>query len=115
METQTVTATRVTPEEVRERLARQEQLTFVDARDPKAWSESNEKLPGAIRIPADEVAMHVGDLPRDRTIITYRTEHYEASSARAAQELMEAGFHNVHPLYGGFDAWKKAGLPVERK
>jgi rhodanese-related sulfurtransferase len=32
-----------------------------------------------------------------------------------AQELMEAGFHNVHPLYGGFDAWKKAGLPLDRK
>jgi len=28
---------------------------------------------------------------------------------------MEAGFHNVHPLYGGFDAWKKAGLPLDRK
>ena len=26
-----------------------------------------------IRIPADEVAKHVGDLPRDRTIITYCT------------------------------------------
>ena len=73
METQTVTATRVTPDEIRERLARKEQLTFVDARNPEAWSGSNEKLPGAIRIPADEVAKHVGDLPRDRTIITYCT------------------------------------------
>ena len=73
METQTATATRVTPEEIRERLARKEQLTFVDARNSEAWSESDEKLPGAIRIPADEVAKHVGDLPRDRTIITYCT------------------------------------------
>jgi rhodanese-related sulfurtransferase len=73
MESQTATATRVTPEEIRERLARKEQLTFVDARNPEAWSQSDEKLPGAIRIPADEVAKHVGDLPRDRTIITYCT------------------------------------------
>jgi rhodanese-related sulfurtransferase len=73
METQTAIATRVTPEEIRERLARKEQLTFVDARNPEAWRGSNEKLPGAIRIPADEVAKHVGDLPRDRTIITYCT------------------------------------------
>jgi len=28
---------------------------------------------------------------------------------------MEAVFRNVHPLYGGFDAWKKAGLPLDRK
>jgi rhodanese-related sulfurtransferase len=73
METQPAMATRVTPEEIRERLARKEKLTFVDARNPEAWSGSNEKLPGAIRIPADEVAKHVGDLPRDRTIITYCT------------------------------------------
>jgi rhodanese-related sulfurtransferase len=32
-----------------------------------------------------------------------------------AQTLAEHGFRNVHPLYGGFDAWKRAGLPLERK
>jgi 3-mercaptopyruvate sulfurtransferase SseA len=28
---------------------------------------------------------------------------------------MEHGWKNVHPLYGGFDAWKDAGLPVDAK
>jgi rhodanese-related sulfurtransferase len=32
-----------------------------------------------------------------------------------AQTLLEHGFHNVHPLYGGFDAWRKAGYPVDPK
>lgn len=32
-----------------------------------------------------------------------------------AQELLEKGWKSVHPLYGGFDAWRKAGLPVEPK
>jgi rhodanese-related sulfurtransferase len=32
-----------------------------------------------------------------------------------AQQLADAGFHNVHPLYGGFDSWKRKGLPVEEK
>jgi 3-mercaptopyruvate sulfurtransferase SseA len=32
-----------------------------------------------------------------------------------AQVLAEQGWKNVHPLYGGFDAWTKAGLPVEVK
>jgi len=32
-----------------------------------------------------------------------------------AQELMKLGYKNVHPLYGGFDAWKQAGGPVEHK
>jgi hypothetical protein len=39
----------------------------------------------------------------------------KASSARVAQMLLERGFHNVHPLCGGFDAWRKAGYPLERK
>jgi rhodanese-related sulfurtransferase len=32
-----------------------------------------------------------------------------------AQKLMDQGYKNVHPLYGGFDAWKQAGGPVEPK
>jgi len=32
-----------------------------------------------------------------------------------ALKLMEAGWKNVHPLYGGFDAWVQAGYPVEPK
>jgi 3-mercaptopyruvate sulfurtransferase SseA len=28
---------------------------------------------------------------------------------------MEHGWKNVHPLYGGFDAWTDAGLPVDDK
>jgi rhodanese-related sulfurtransferase len=73
METQTITATRVTPEEIASRMERGEPFTFVDARNPKAWGQAREKLPGAIRIPADEASQHIGDLPRDRTIITYCT------------------------------------------
>ncbi len=32
-----------------------------------------------------------------------------------AQELADRGWKNVHPLYGGFDAWVEAGLPVDSK
>jgi len=32
-----------------------------------------------------------------------------------AQKLSEQSFKNVHPLYGGFDGWKKAGLPLDPK
>jgi rhodanese-related sulfurtransferase len=32
-----------------------------------------------------------------------------------AQVFEENGFENVHPLIGGFDAWRNAGLPVEPK
>jgi rhodanese-related sulfurtransferase len=32
-----------------------------------------------------------------------------------AQELADHGWKNVHPLYGGFEAWVGAGLPVDPK
>jgi rhodanese-related sulfurtransferase len=32
-----------------------------------------------------------------------------------AQELLERGWKNAHPLYGGFDAWVEAGYPTEPK
>lgn len=66
-------ATRVTVEEVKERLDRWEEFAFVDTRNPKAWGEATTKLPGAIRVPADEVQQHLAEIPRDRTVITYCT------------------------------------------
>jgi rhodanese-related sulfurtransferase len=32
-----------------------------------------------------------------------------------AQELLGRGFKNVHPLYGGLEAWEKAALPLDPK
>jgi rhodanese-related sulfurtransferase len=66
-------ATRITTDEVRERMDRGEQFTFVDTRNPVAWGESDEKLPNAIRVPADEVAQHLDEIPKNRAVITYCT------------------------------------------
>jgi rhodanese-related sulfurtransferase len=68
-----VEATRVTPDEVRARMDRGERFVFVDARNDKAWAESDVKLPGAVRLPANEAGRRAAELPRDRTIITYCT------------------------------------------
>ena len=65
--------TRVTVDEVRERMDRGEQFAFVDTRNPKAWAEAETKLPGAFRVSSDEVAKNISEIPRDRTVITYCT------------------------------------------
>lgn len=66
-------ATRITIDEIKERLDRGEKFAFVDTRNPKAWVEAKTKLPGAIRVPADKVEQHLTSIPRDRTTITYCT------------------------------------------
>jgi rhodanese-related sulfurtransferase len=65
--------TRVAVDELKERLARKEEFAFVDTRNEKAWAEAETKLPGAIRVPADEVGEHLDQIPKDRTVITYCT------------------------------------------
>lgn len=108
-------ATRVTIEEVKERMDRGEPFTFVDARNAQAWAEAETKLPGAIRVPVEEVEQHLSEIPHDRTVITYCTCPHEGSSAQVAQKLAEHSYKNVHPLFIGFEAWQQAGLPLEPK
>ncbi|MDQ3684974.1 MAG: hypothetical protein M3430_05160 [Acidobacteriota bacterium] len=66
-------ATRVTVDEVKERMDRGELFTFVDTRNPQAWGETDAKLPGALRMTADEVAQRLDEIPHDRAVITYCT------------------------------------------
>lgn len=66
-------ATRITVDEVSERINRGEPFAFLDTRNPTAWAESDQKLPGAIRVPADEVEQHLAEIPHDRAVITYCT------------------------------------------
>jgi rhodanese-related sulfurtransferase len=66
-------ATRVTVDEVKERMDRGEQFAFVDTRNPQAWGEAETKLPGAVRVPAGELEQHLHEIPRDLAVITYCT------------------------------------------
>jgi rhodanese-related sulfurtransferase len=65
--------TAVSPSDAKERLERGDRVVFVDARNPVAWGSSSVKLPGAIRIPVDEIEEHLSEVPRDSTAITYCT------------------------------------------
>jgi rhodanese-related sulfurtransferase len=112
---ETMEVTRVTIDEIQSRMERGEEFTFVDARNSEAWAEADTKLPGAVRVPAGEVEQHLAEIPHDRTVITYCTCPHEASSAEVAQKLAALGYRNVHPLFIGFDAWQRAGLPLEPK
>jgi membrane protein DedA with SNARE-associated domain/rhodanese-related sulfurtransferase len=85
----------------------------VDVRSATARSLELRRIPGALHLPTDDVARHLGELPRDREIVFYCTCPNEASAARAARLLMSHGFERVRPLKGGLDAWIEAGYAVE--
>jgi rhodanese-related sulfurtransferase len=60
---------RINPEEAQ----KLNDAVWVDTRNPQAWGEATKKIPGAIRIPADDLESHVDELPKGRPIVTYCT------------------------------------------
>jgi rhodanese-related sulfurtransferase len=107
----TLEATRVTADEVITRLGRGEPIVFVDARRDDAWRDAQETLAGAVRLGPDDVARDatLPVIPIHRSFVTYCTCPHEASSAKVARILADRGYTDVHPLYGGFEAWRNAG------
>ncbi|HJS59131.1 MAG TPA: rhodanese-like domain-containing protein [Vicinamibacteria bacterium] len=108
-----LTAPRVTVDEVLARLDRGEQLAFVDARREEEWRISSQKLPGAVRLSPEGKEETLPLIAPDRAVVTYCTCAHEASAARVAEMLMARGYKDVHPLHGGFDAWREAGGALE--
>ena len=68
-----ITPEPVTVNDARKMLDGGQPIVFVDARNPVAWGDSREKLPGAVRIPVDEVQQHLGELPPGALPVTYCT------------------------------------------
>jgi hypothetical protein len=58
---------RITPGELQERMSAGEDLVIVDVRS--RLSEDSPRIPGAIRLPAEELAARSREIPRDREII----------------------------------------------
>jgi rhodanese-related sulfurtransferase len=110
-------ATRVTADEVLARVKRGEPIVFVDARREDEWRKASEKLPRAVRLSPRHMTLDetLPIVPTGRAVVTYCTCEDEASSARVARVLASRGYTDVHTLYGGFEAWRRAGGPLEPK
>jgi len=64
---------RLTVVQVKDLVDEGQAVMFIDSRNPIAWGSSRVKLPGALRIPIDEVERHLATLPRDRHLVVYCT------------------------------------------
>ncbi|AHG90558.1 beta-lactamase domain protein [Gemmatirosa kalamazoonensis] len=101
-----------TVSELRARLERGE-VAVVDVRNESEWEAGH--LPGVTHVPlarlAEEVE-RVRALAHDRPIVVHCQGG--SRSAIAASVLQANGMSQVANLAGGYAAWQKAGLPVER-
>ena len=113
---------KVTPADVELRLRRKEDTLVVDVRDAEE-TRATGMIPGSINISlgmlavrADQQLPEIFRDPRlqDRNQSVVTTCSYGPNGARAAKELKDMGFTDVHYLEGGVKAWKDAGHPLEK-
>jgi rhodanese-related sulfurtransferase len=64
---------RITPDDLKRRLDAHEPVAILDARAADAWHESDVQIPGAMRVPPDDVGQRLSEIPRDRLVVTYCT------------------------------------------
>jgi rhodanese-related sulfurtransferase len=64
---------RISADELKRRINNGEEFTVADARNPRAWAESNDKACNAIRVAADDSDAVLSGLPRDKPVVIYCT------------------------------------------
>lgn len=80
---------------------------ILDVRQPSEWDHGH--LPNARYMFLPEIPERMGELDRDRPVITYCGTGYRASIAAS---LLKRGGFNVSSVPGSFDAWLAAGYDV---
>jgi rhodanese-related sulfurtransferase len=106
-----VPVSRISKEDLKQRLDSGTGPVLVDARLKYPYEHSTVRLPGAIRFTGDGP---LPSLPRDREIVVYDSDPNELASSHVAAVLIRQGFRAV-ALKGGIVEWLTANLPTETK
>jgi rhodanese-related sulfurtransferase len=88
-------------------------LVIVDVRTALNQLPLNDRIPGARHIDLSRIESGSVDAwPKETEIVTYCACPNDASAVKAAVLLARRG-NSVRVLKGGFDAWVKAGYPLQ--
>jgi rhodanese-related sulfurtransferase len=66
-------AHRMSAQELKRRMDANQNITVIDTRNPQAWEQSDTKIPGAIRVPIDQLESNLGRIPKEGTVVAYCT------------------------------------------
>jgi membrane protein DedA with SNARE-associated domain/rhodanese-related sulfurtransferase len=104
---------RISPTELKQLMDDGHQSVVVDLRGTLDHVADPYTIPGAVRIPAEELEQRHHDIPRDQDVILFCACPNEATAARMALMLKRRGITRVRPLTGGIDAWRELAYPLE--
>ena len=93
------------PSELKDRLERGERLRVLDVREPHEWDIANLGDQGAELIPLGELPDRMAELDSSEEMVFYCRSG--ARSARAVEQLQEAGFRKLWNLGGGILRWQE--------
>ena len=103
----------ITIDEIKGKKLDGERPIVLDVRSDKSYAESNQRIPGGIRIDPARAAFDVRErmISEDNFIIAYCTCPNDKTSIRVAQELRNAGFANAYAVQGGMTALAEYAVP----
>jgi 3-mercaptopyruvate sulfurtransferase SseA len=64
---------RITVDELKAKIAKNEPVTIIDDRSEGSYESSETQIKGSIRITVDEIQSRLKEIPRDREVVTYCT------------------------------------------
>ncbi len=90
---------------------RGDDVVVLDVRNRALWER--ERIAGSIPFDSADWKLAASHRHLHATIVAYCDCPAEASAAMVARALRDAGFTQVHPLGGGLQSWRQAGLAIE--
>jgi rhodanese-related sulfurtransferase len=93
----------ITPEELRQRLERKEELTLLDVREP--WERQTASIVPSIHIPMSDIPSNLQELDSEQHIVVYC--HHGVRSLSVTDWLRKQGYEKVQSMAGGIDRWSQ--------
>ncbi|WP_318515796.1 thiosulfate sulfurtransferase GlpE [Photobacterium leiognathi] len=84
------------------------QAVLVDIRDPQSFALAHPEQ--AFHLTNDTMVNWMDEVEFEQPVIVMC--YHGISSQGAAQYLINQGYENVYSLDGGFEAWRRAALPM---
>jgi membrane protein DedA with SNARE-associated domain/rhodanese-related sulfurtransferase len=104
---------RVTVDELHQMMTKGQLGKVIDVRTPISQATTG-KIPGAITVDVKNLRVDLLAIAPESEVVVYCACPNEYTAAKVAKALMQHGFKNVRPLFGGIEAWIEAGHAVEQ-
>ena len=89
-----------------------DEATVIDIRSVNAFQEGH--IVGAMNCPADNFEQKVNSLNKFKNKHLVIVCNLGNSAVKIAKQLKDQGFTQVSILQGGIQAWRTAGLPLQK-